>query len=160
MGVAGCGKTVVATALAERFGWRMIEGDQLHPPANVEKMSAGLPLTDEDRWGWLDAIGEKIAAAAGEGESAVAACSALKRAYRDRLRRYCSGMLFVHLAIGRATAAERVGSRKGHFMPATLVDSQFAALEPPGPDETAVNMDATRPVAEIVTEIAEILRDD
>jgi len=152
MGVAGCGKTEVGQALAARLGWRMIEGDRLHPPANVERMSAGLPLTDAHRWSWLDAIGAEIAAAEREATGAVAACSALKRAYRDRLRGFAPGLLFVHLAIDKATARDRVASRQGHFMPASLVDSQFADLEPPGAGEGAITLDGRRPVAELVAE--------
>jgi gluconokinase len=150
MGVAGCGKSVVAGALAEALGWRLVEGDRLHPPANIERMSAGLPLTDAHRWGWLDAIGAELAKAEGEGVGAVAACSALKRAYRDRLRSHADGALFVHLVIDKATAVARVAARKGHFMPASLIDSQFADLEPPGPDERAIALDATQPVHEVV----------
>ena len=150
MGVAGCGKSVVGAALAEALGWRLIEGDVLHPRANIERMSAGLPLTDAHRWGWLDAIGGEIARAGSEGVGAVAACSALKRIYRDRLRRFGDGIVFLHLAIDKKSAAERVAGRTGHFMPATLVDSQFADLEPPQPDEEAVTLDATRPIDELV----------
>jgi gluconokinase len=150
MGVSGCGKTVVGEALAAALGWRFIEGDRLHPPANIERMSAGLPLTDAHRWGWLDAIGERIASARREGTGAVAACSALKRRYRDRLRSHAGELLFVHLVIDKATAAARVAGRKGHFMPASLIDSQFADLEPPGGDEASIALDATRPVDELV----------
>jgi gluconokinase len=157
MGVAGCGKTAVGGALAARLGWRMIEGDRLHPPANVERMSAGLPLTDEHRWGWLDAIGAEIAAAQRDGAGAIAACSALKRTYRDRLRGFERPILFIHLAIDRATAKDRVASRQGHFMPASLVDSQFADLEPPGADEGAITFDGAQPVAEIVAEALRVL---
>jgi gluconokinase len=150
MGVAGCGKTVVGEALAARLGWHMIEGDRLHPPANVERMSAGLALTDQHRWGWLDAIGAEIAAAERDGAGAIAACSALKRKYRDRLRGFVRPILFIHLAVDKATASQRVASRQGHFMPASLVDSQFADLEPPGAGEAAITLDAGQPVADIV----------
>jgi gluconokinase len=150
MGVSGCGKTAVGEALAAALGWRFIEGDRLHPPANIERMSAGLPLTDAHRWGWLDIVGERIVEARRDGVGAVAACSALKRIYRDRLRARAGGILFIHLAIDKATAARRVATRKGHFMPASLIDSQFADLEPPGEGEDAVTLDATRPVDELV----------
>jgi gluconokinase len=150
MGVAGCGKSAVAGALAEALGWRLVEGDRLHPAANVERMSAGLPLTDAHRWGWLDAIGAELAKAQRDGAGAAAACSALKRAYRDRLRSYVGGVLFIHLVIDKATAVARVAARKGHFMPASLIDSQFADLESLGPDEHAIALDATRPVADVV----------
>jgi gluconokinase len=158
MGVAGCGKTLVGAALARTLGWTYVEGDLLHPPANVQRMASGLPLTDEHRWGWLDAIGREIALSQQRGDGVVAACSALKRAYRDRLRRYGDGLTFVYLEIDRQTAARRVGARKGHFMPASLVDSQFAALEPPGLDEMAVTLDARRPVDELVADGAAALR--
>jgi gluconokinase len=158
MGVAGCGKTAIGSALAATLGWRFIEGDTLHPPTNVERMASGLPLRDEHRWGWLDAIGTQIALAGREGVGAVAACSALKRAYRDRLRQSGDGMLFIHLEIDKSTAARRVASRRGHFMPASLVDSQFADLQPPGPGETAITLDARRPIDELVREAAAVLR--
>lgn len=154
MGVAGSGKSLVGEALAKRLGWRFIEGDELHPAANVARMAAGRPLTDHDRQGWLDAIGARIAAAVAEGTGAVAACSALKRAYRERLRGWCSGIVFVHLDIDPETARSRVGARKGHFMPASLVDSQFATLEPPSEDEAALILDGTLPVEAIVARVA------
>lgn len=158
MGVAGCGKSVVGSALAARLGWRFIEGDILHPPENVALMASGTPLTDRDRQGWLDVIGREIARASADSHGAVAACSALKRAYRDRLRGFSPGILFVHLSIDRETASRRVAARRGHFMPASLVDSQFAALEPPSPDEHALTLDGTRPVADLVaTALARIL---
>ena len=158
MGVAGCGKTKVGQALAARLGWRMIEGDRLHPSANVQRMSAGLPLTDEHRWGWLDAIGAEIAAAERDRLGAIAACSALKRKYRDRLRGFAREVLFIHLAIDKATARDRVASRQGHFMPASLIDSQFADLEPPGTDEGAITLDARQPIAELVAEALRAFR--
>lgn len=149
MGVAGCGKTVVGEALAKSLCAVFIEGDRLHPPENVARMARGEPLTDALREGWLDAIGERIAASIADGQRAVAACSALKRSYRDRLRRFCPGIVFLYLKIDRETAWRRVAARKGHFMPAILVDSQFATLEEPGRDEQAVTVDATRTVAGI-----------
>ncbi|WP_292570319.1 gluconokinase [Mesorhizobium sp.] len=150
MGVAGCGKTAVGEALAKALSAVFIEGDRLHPPENVARMARGEPLTDALREGWLDAIGERIAASVADGQRAVAACSALKRSYRDRLRRFCPGIVFLYLKIDRETAWRRVAARKGHFMPASLVDSQFATLEEPGRDEQAVTVDATRTVAGIV----------
>ena len=158
MGVAGCGKSVVGSALAEALGCRFIEGDKLHPPENVARMAGGQPLTDAHREGWLGAVGAQLSEAARAGTGGVAACSALKRAYRDRLRRFCPGLVFVHLAIDKEAARARVGRRKGHFMPATLVDSQFATLEPPMADETALTLDGTRPVAELVAEAAAFLK--
>lgn len=153
MGVAGCGKTIVGEALAERLGWRFIEGDRLHPPENVARMSRSEPLTDGHRAGWLDAVGAHVAQALGEGVGAVAACSALKRSYRDRLRAAAGDLLFVHLAVSPEVARLRVGRRKGHFMPASLVDSQFAILEVPGRDEDSVTIDGTLPVDELVAKI-------
>jgi gluconokinase len=157
MGVAGCGKSVVGAGLAEALGCRFIEGDRLHPPQNVARMASGQPLTDAHREGWLDAVGAQLSEAARAGSGGVAACSALKRTYRDRLRRLCPGLVFVHLAIDRETARQRVGRRKGHFMPAALVESQFADLEPPTADEVALTLDGTRPVAELVAAAAAFL---
>lgn len=157
MGVAGCGKSAVGKALAAEEGAVFVEGDRLHPPENVARMASGEPLTDQLREGWLDAIGERIADLTGSGQSVVAACSALKRSYRDRLRGFRRDIVFIYLKIDPATAKQRVASRKGHFMPASLVESQFAILEPPGADERALTADATLPVAEIVTAAASLL---
>lgn len=157
MGVSGCGKSVVGTALADRLGCRFVEGDRLHPSENVARMASGVPLTDEHRWGWLDVVGGAMAAVLAEGSGVIAACSALKRSYRDRLRLAAGPVVFVHLDIDRETAARRVGQRRGHFMPATLIDSQFADLEPPGPDESAMILDARLPVSDIVAEATRFL---
>jgi gluconokinase len=155
MGVSGCGKTVVGEGLAARLGARFIEGDRLHPRENIARMASGQPLTDEHRAGWLDMIGERIAAENAKGQGAVAGCSALKRGYRDRLRRFAPGLVFVYLDVDKDTARQRVASRKGHFMPASLIDSQFAILEEPGVDETAMTLDATlRPESLIDAAIA------
>ncbi len=150
MGVAGCGKSAVGEALAEALGAVFVEGDRLHPPENVARMASGEPLTDALRAGWLDAIGQRIAGSVAGGKSVVAACSALKRSYRDRLRGFCGDIVFVYLEIGRETAWQRVGHRQGHFMPASLVDSQFAILEAPAPDERALTLDGTSPISDIV----------
>ncbi|MFD1986430.1 gluconokinase [Mesorhizobium newzealandense] len=150
MGVAGCGKSAVGIALAAALGAVFIEGDKLHPPENVARMASGEPLTDKLREGWLDAIGERIAASVEQGQGVVAACSALKHSYRERLSGFCPEIVFLYLEIDPATAKWRVGSRKGHFMPASLVDSQFAILEPPAADERASTLDATRPLSELV----------
>ncbi|BCM20563.1 gluconokinase [Mesorhizobium sp. J8] len=155
MGVAGCGKTAVGEALAEALGADFIEGDRLHPPENVARMARGEPLTDALRAGWLDAIGERIAATVADGRKAVAACSALKRSYRERLSRFCPDTVFLYLKIDRETAWRRVANRKGHFMPASLVDSQFATLEEPAADERAVTVDGTRSVAGILREVVD-----
>lgn len=157
MGVSGCGKTAVGTALARAIGAQFIEGDRLHPPENVARMARGEPLTDELRAGWLDAVGQAVRAAMLGDEGAVAACSALKRIYRDRLRRSEPSIVFVHLVISREEAFRRVAGRRGHYMPASLVDSQFATLEPPSADETAFSVSAERPVDEIVAAITEFL---
>ena len=154
MGVSGCGKTVIGKGLARRLGARFLEGDAFHPKENVERMSSGLPLDDEMRAGWLDAIGTALAEKIAGEESAVVACSALKRIYRDRLRRFCPTTVFVYLEVDRDTARQRVGGRKGHFMPASLVDSQFAILDPPQIDETALTLDGRKPIEALVAEAA------
>ncbi|MET2825965.1 gluconokinase [Mesorhizobium shangrilense] len=158
MGVAGCGKSIVGKGLAATLGATFIEGDRLHPPENVARMASGEPLTDTLRAGWLDAIGQQVAASVSSGLSVVATCSALKRGYRDRLRGFCRGIVFLYLEIDPATARRRVANRRGHFMPASLVDSQFAILEAPEADEAALTLDAKRPVADIVAEAAGLLR--
>ena len=158
MGVAGCGKSVIGAGVAARLGCRFIEGDQLHPPENVERMASGLPLTDELRAGWLNRIGGELAASVSRGEGAIAACSALKRIYRDRLRGFVPDILFVYPDIDPETARQRVAGRKGHFMPASLVDSQFATLEPPHADEHALTLDGKLPVETLVEHVASRLR--
>lgn len=150
MGVSGSGKTLIGSALADALGGRFAEGDRFHPPENIRRMSSGQPLRDEDRWGWLDAIATEISEAERRGETLVVTCSALKRVYRDRLRLASRNLRFVYLAIERDVAAERVAARKGHFMPASLIDSQFAALEPPTPDEGVLKVDAVGDPAQIV----------
>src|SRR5258708_3282081 len=132
MGVSGSGKTTVGAALAARLGVGFRDADEFHPAANVAKMSAGTPLTDEDRWPWLDAIGAALAEAGREGRGIVVGCSALKRIYRDRLRAAAHRpIVFVHLTGSRETLETRMLTRKGHFMPASLLASQLATLEPP-----------------------------
>ncbi|RWB96141.1 MAG: gluconokinase [Mesorhizobium sp.] len=160
MGVAGCGKSAVGEALAAALGAVFVEGDRLHPLENVARMASGEPLTDALREGWLDAIGRRIAEPVGDGQSVVAACSALKRSYRERLRGFCQDILFLYLEIDPATAKQRVGSRQGHFMPASLVDSQFATLETPVADENALTLDATRPIADIVADVISLFEPD
>jgi gluconokinase len=146
MGVAGVGKSTLAAALAERLGWPFQEGDALHPAANVAKMKAGEPLTDGDRIPWLDAIGAWIDGRLGRNESGVVTCSALKRAYRDRLRNGRPGVRFVFIQLDRARVAERMAAREGHFMPPSLLASQFADLEPPGPEEPVIVVDGAAPI--------------
>jgi gluconokinase len=135
MGVSGSGKSTIGTLLAHRLRWEFEDGDWFHPASNVEKMHAGTPLTDEDRWPWLRAIAHEIDAMRARGEQGVVACSALKRSYRDILIGDRTDVVLVYLQGSKALIAERIASRKGHFMPAALLDSQFATLEEPGPDE-------------------------
>lgn len=146
MGVSGCGKTSVGERLALALHCRFIEGDSLHPAANIEKMSGGIPLTDADRWPWLDIIGRLIGDSVARGERVIVSCSALKKVYRDRLRDAAGGRLaFVYLEGSRAVFEKRMQARAGHFMPASLLDSQFAALEPPTgePDIVTIDVDLT-----------------
>jgi gluconokinase/shikimate kinase len=139
MGVSGCGKSTVAGVLAGRLGWDLGEGDDLHPAANVAKMAAGVPLTDEDRWPWLEQVAGWIRAHLDAGRSGIITCSALKRAYRDLLRG--DGVVFVYLHGTEAQIADRLTIRHGHYMPPSLLHSQLADLEAPGPDEHAISID-------------------
>ena len=139
MGVSGCGKSTVAALLAGRLGWDFEEGDELHPPANIAKMAAGHPLDDEDRQPWLEQVAAWIRERTDAGRPGIITCSALKRSYRDVLRG--DRVEFVYLAGTREQIAKRLAARHGHFMPAALLDSQFAALEPPMPDENAITVD-------------------
>lgn len=150
MGVSGAGKTTVATALAERTGWRCIEGDDLHPEANRTKMAAGQPLDDDDRWPWLRRIADLVGEQEAAGRSTVLTCSALRRRYRDLLREGHPSVRFVYLAVDGAVLRDRVENRRHDYMPAALLDSQLADLEPPGDGEPAVGVDASAPVDEIV----------
>ncbi|MFD2261255.1 gluconokinase [Lacibacterium aquatile] len=146
MGVCGCGKSRVGGDLAAKLGVRFIEGDDFHPAANRAKMAAGQPLDDEDRWPWLDRLAGELASAVEAGQGAVLACSSLKRRYRDRLRSGAGQAVFVHLDGARAVIAERLGSRQGHFMAPSLLDSQLAALEPLQADEAHVIVRVEDPV--------------
>jgi gluconokinase len=130
MGVCGCGKTTVGHALAQALHWPFFDADDFHPEANVARMRAGIPLTDEDRWPWLDRLAQEMAAINAHGGHAVLACSALRQAYRDRLAR-AGDVRFVHLRGDRATLASRLSARPGHYMPVSLLDSQLATLEEP-----------------------------
>lgn len=142
MGVSGCGKSSVGEKLTEALHLAFVEGDALHPAANVEKMSKGIALTDEDRMPWLDRIGEDIKASLGKNEGIIVSCSALKRLYRDRLRAAAGGNLFfVYLEGSRALLMKRMGERKGHFMPVSLLDSQLATLEVPTGEPGVVTVD-------------------
>lgn len=147
MGVAGTGKTTIGPLLAARLGVPYAEGDDFHPQANIAKMTAGIPLGDEDRWPWLDAIGAWAHGRAGLG--GVVSSSALKRSYRDRLRAAAPGVVFVHLTGDRKLIEDRMGHRRGHFMPTALLDSQFATLEPLQRDERGVAVDVSGSPEEI-----------
>ncbi len=139
MGASGCGKSTLGRALAAALRWRFIEGDTLHPPQNIAKMSSGVPLTDEDRWPFLENVGAAIHAAGADG--VVVACSALKRDYRDRIRARAGEVAFVLPSVDRAHLLARLAHRREHFMPPTLVDGQLQALEPPQQDERALVLD-------------------
>jgi gluconokinase len=154
MGVSGCGKSTIAAMLAERLALEYVDADWLHPKANVEKMQRGIPLDDEDRWPWLRAIAARMAELRANGRGCVVACSALKRAYRDVLRDGGEDVCFVHLHGPAEAIAPRLSGRDGHFMPATLLASQFAALEPPQADERALLVSVALTPAEIVEAVA------
>lgn len=150
MGVSGCGKSSVGAALAQRLGLPYRDGDDLHPAENVAKMAAGIALTDADRWPWLDRVAQKLR----DEAPMIIGCSALRRVYRDRIREGAGGPVrFIHLAGDRDLIAGRMAQRQGHYMPPSLLDSQFAALEPPGPDE-ALTVSIDQPLAGIIDRIA------
>lgn len=157
MGVAGTGKTTIGPLLAARLGVPYAEGDDFHPEANIAKMSAGTPLTDDDRWPWLDAIGAWARRRTGLG--GVVGSSALKRAYRDRLRAAAPGIVFVHLTGDRTLIKNRMARRQGHFMPMALLDSQFDTLQPLEPDEAGVSVDVSGSPEEITARAVNALRD-
>ncbi len=157
MGVSGSGKSTIAEPLATRLGWRYEDGDTFHPAANVAKMKAGHPLSDADRWPWLQAIADEIDRLSGLGLHAVIACSALKRAYRDVLRHGRRDVRFVFLNGTQQLVASRLASRKGHFMPPDLLASQFKTLEPPGDDEHPVTVSIEATVDAIVDTIVQQL---
>ena len=158
MGVSGSGKSTIADRLAARLGWRYEDADQFHPPANVAKMSAGQPLTDEDRWPWLQAIADEIDRLAAAGQRAVVACSALKRAYRDILVHGRDDIRIVFLNGTQDLIADRLAARKGHFMPPGLLASQFRTLEPPPPGERPITVSIDAPVEAIVDDIIRQLK--
>jgi len=157
MGVSGCGKTSVGEGLSQYTGIRFVDGDALHPKANVDKMSAGTPLTDQNRWPWLEAIGREFAKSP---EPLIIGCSALKRSYRDQIRHHAGAIVtFIHLTGTREVIRQRMQARKNHFMPLTLLDSQFAALEPPAIDENAVSIDIDQSLDAIIEQAARHLSD-
>jgi gluconokinase len=157
MGVSGAGKTTVGECLAERLHWEFAEGDRLHPPENVAKMQSGHPLTDADRAPWLAAIAGVIDLWQARGICGVITCSALKRQYRRRIIGDRPWVRLVYLDGSRELIAGRLAARRGHFMPANLLDSQFAALEPPGPDENPITVAIDLPLDRIVGQIASAL---
>jgi gluconokinase len=153
MGVAGCGKSTVGETLSRRIGVSYRDGDEFHTSEAVEKMRRGIPLTDEDRWPWL----ERIAKTLNDSAPLIIGCSALRRIYRDTIRAGAGGpVTFVHLVGSRALIAGRMASRDGHYIPLSLLDSQFATLEAPGPDE-AITVDIDQSTTDIVAEILALL---
>jgi gluconokinase len=152
-GVSGSGKSTVGAFLAGQLGWAFEDGDALHPAANIAKMRSGVPLTDEDRWPWLAAVGAWMDQRIADGESAVVACSALRRTYRERLRRGRPAVRLVLLQADPAVLADRLVSRHGHFFPPGLLGSQLADLEPPGPGEPVLAVQAAGPPAAVAAEI-------
>lgn len=153
MGVSGCGKSTVGQALAAAEGVLFVEGDQYHPPANVAKMSAGLPLNDDDRADWLLALQAQINAARLQGVGLVVSCSSLKRRYRDLLRQGDPALRFAHLSGPQQLIGARMQARIGHYMPPSLLDSQFRDLQPLQPDEAGITLDIQTPPDDLVTQI-------
>ncbi len=157
MGVSGCGKSSVGAAVAERLGMHYTDGDDLHPPANIAKMSSGTPLTDADREPWLVRVGQRLAAIDG---SVVIGCSALKRSYRNIIRGRAGELVcFLYLEGSSEVLAERMSKRSGHFMPVSLLESQLATLEPPGQDETAIIADIDQPFDQLVDALVAKIRE-
>lgn len=157
MGVAGCGKSSVGAACAQAMGWTLFEGDDYHAPESLAKMRQGIPLTDEDRRGWLAELGQLLARQPG---GSVLTCSALKRRYRDQLRAAVPGLRFAFLDLDRATAFARVSQRPGHVFPPSLVDSQFATLENPVGEPGVLRVDATEPLETLAAQVSDWLRKD
>ena len=157
MGVSGSGKTTVAKALVETLGWEYAEGDDFHPPANVEKMHSGHALTDEDRWPWLRAIADWIGEHERAGRSTVVTCSALRRVYRDLLRDGHPSVFFAHVQVSRGVLEDRLGHRRGHYMPASLLSSQLATLEPLEPDEPGCTLPGDATVEEVRDEVLAVV---
>ena len=154
MGVTGCGKTTVGTLLAGQLGAMFLDGDDFHPPENVAKMRSGTPLTDQDRWPWLDRLGAVIEQSVAEHQRVVLACSALRRVYRDRITAACAEPpLFIHLAGGRDLIHARMAARREHYMPVALLESQIATLEPIELDENAIAVSIDAPADMIVESV-------
>ena len=158
-GVSGSGKSTVGAALARELNVPYRDGDDLHPAQNIARMAAGIPLDDADRWPWLDRIGEWLRDAAQSGRGGVVSCSALKRSYRDRLRRFCPGARIVLCDPPASALRARVASRPGHFMPSSLLDSQLATFEPPDRDERVIVVDTTNELADVIGHIRDVLAD-
>jgi gluconokinase len=150
MGVSGSGKSTIGALLAESLAWPFADADGFHPRANVAKMASGRALTDDDRWPWLDAIAAHISAARTAGQPVVIACSALRRAYRDRLRAGHNDLVFLHLAGAADLIATRQAARQGHFMPPSLMASQFATLEDPSEEADAITLSVTASAEDVV----------
>jgi gluconokinase len=159
MGVSGCGKTTIAAGIADHTGWVLLEGDSFHPLANISKMSAGIPLTDEDRWPWLRAIAAKAHELHGQGLSCVVACSALKRSYRDILLEDRDDTILVYLRGSKDLIAGRLAHRHGHFMPPGLLDSQFATLQEPTADEQPIVADVEPPPDVLIDTVVTAIKD-
>ncbi len=158
MGVSGSGKSTVGRLLAQTLRVPFQDGDELHPPDNIARMAAGVPLTDADRQDWLAAIGKRLAAAGGRRDGVVVACSALKRAYRDQLRAVAPDLRLVYLQGPAPLLAERLAARRDHYMPASMLPSQLAALESPGSDEGAIAVDVAQSPEAIVQAVCRQLR--